>query len=128
VPLQQGDIVFVNLLDPQNRPCATPHPAMLLQRTDRIAVLDTLWVAAISSEFTEPLQPGWFKLPYRAKPQKPHPVTELWLPSVLKCDWRRPIQKAEILEEWGRVPPGIVDKAMDWIKSDIEKLMRERNA
>jgi hypothetical protein len=120
--------VFVNLLDPQGQPCATPHPAVLLQRTEVIANATTLWVAGISSAFTEPLPDGWFKVPYRAKPQKPHPVTELWKPCVLKCDWRQPISRADILEEFGQLPQQTLLAAMAWIKADVERLKREHGS
>ncbi len=68
---------------------------MIITRSDRIIAVDRIWIAVISSAFTEPLQEGWKKLPFRSKPQPPHPVTGLWKECVLKCDWRKSIEKAE---------------------------------
>ncbi len=126
--LQQGDIVLVNVLDPQGQPCRTPHPAMIITRTDRIAKVERIWVAVISSAFTVPLQDGWKKLPFRAKPQPPHPVTGLWKECVLKCDWRKSIEKTDIQEELGGVPLSVLEWAIPWIKAHEEKLRRERNS
>jgi hypothetical protein len=98
---------------------------MLLQRTERIAVLDVLWVAGITSEFVEPLDDGSFKLPYMRRPQGPHPLTGLWMPSVLKCAWRTTVQKSAIIEIWGHVPTAILEPAMEWIKADVQRLKRE---
>jgi hypothetical protein len=67
VTLHQGDIVMVAIPG-----AVDPHPAMIITRTDRIGVAAKLWVAGISSTFTEPLKDGWKKLPYRQKPAPPH--------------------------------------------------------
>lgn len=119
--LRQGDIVMVNIPDP-----AHPHPAMIVTRTDRIWLATTTHVAGISTVFTEPLPDGWRKLPYRAKPATPHPTTGLWKECVLKCDWRSPVTPNDIVEELGRVPTEILEWAIAWIKSDVERIMRER--
>ncbi len=124
--LHQGDIIYADFPDPNGQPCATPHPAMILTRTDRILAVNTIWVAAISTQYTKPLPDGWKELQYRSKPNPPHPTTGLWKPCVLKCDWREPVEKTKIIQELGRVPLDVLEWALAWVKVDVERLKRER--
>lgn len=116
--LEQGDIVLVDIADPNGKKCLTPHPAMVLTRSDEICSKDEIWVVAITGRFGV-LEDGWFEVPHRANP--PHKQTGLWKRSVLKCQWRRRIRKVEIIQKYGRVSMPLLMQVVAWIKNDIDK-------
>jgi mRNA-degrading endonuclease toxin of MazEF toxin-antitoxin module len=114
----QGDIVFARFLDADGRACVDPHPAMILIRTDRIADTNPVWVAAISSTYSEPLRDGWKKLPWAPGG---HPRTGLWKDCVLKCDWRATVEKSAIIRKLGAVSTETLEWAIEWIKADVAR-------
>ena len=69
--LQQGSIVWVELVDPAGRNPKT-RPAVVLTPSNEILPGGTIYVAAASSTFNEPLPVNQVVLPWH--PQK-HPVT-----------------------------------------------------
>jgi hypothetical protein len=81
----------------------------------RLSVCQSLSQAQVASNLGHP----------RSKPQPPHPVTGLWKRCVLKCDWRVPIDAADIQYELGEVPPDDLEWAIAWIKADVERKKRE---
>ncbi len=99
--LQQGSIVWVELVDPAGRNPKT-RPAVVLTPSNEILPGGTIYVAAASSTFNEPLPVNQVVLPWH--PQK-HPVTGLRKKCVVMCEWIAEIDPAHILEIGGVCPP-----------------------
>ncbi len=102
--LQQGSIIWVELVDPAGRNPKT-RPAVVLTASHELLAGGKIYVAAASSTFNEPLPVNQVALPWH--PQK-HPVTGLRKKCVVMCDWIAEIDSAQILEIGGVCPPAIL--------------------
>ena len=102
--LQQGSIVWVELVDPAGRNPKT-RPAVILTPSHEILPGGQIYVAAASSTFNVSLPVNQVALPWH--PQK-HPVTGLRKKCVVVCEWISEIDPAQILEIGGICPPAIL--------------------
>ena len=94
----QGEIVLVQIPDPDWNPCAVPHNAVIVTKTESIDSRDFVHVVGITGSFDEPLPAHWIKLPYS---NGGHVKTGLSKPCVAKCNWVVPVQKIEIIRHVG---------------------------
>jgi hypothetical protein len=109
VGVKPGDIVFAYILDPDGNPCHDVHPVMVFRATDDSV---DAWVVGITSKFQEPIPTHWLRLPWHPNG---HPVTGLYLESVLKCNWVHRKLVAALGKPVGVVPPNIFERATDII-------------
>jgi mRNA-degrading endonuclease toxin of MazEF toxin-antitoxin module len=98
--LSQGQIINAEITDPhgKNKKC---RPVVVLTSTEELARVDEFVVAAISSQFSDPLPPGWIFLPWSADGRA---QTGLTKPSVVKCQWIRKIRREQVRSIRGWLP------------------------
>ena len=109
--VKEGEIAFAYILDPDGNPCRDNHPVMIFRT---VAGASDVWVAGISSNFTEPIPKHWLRLPWSPDG---HAVTGLYLDSVLKCNWVHRKAIAALSPPIGIVPPEIFELATNIILS-----------
>lgn len=101
-PLQQGRIVWVELLDPQGRN-PKRRPAVVLTPTAEIVAGGEVVVAALSSQIDQSPPEASVELPWH---RDGHPRTKLNRRNVVVCSWIVTVTAASILPEdlGGTVP------------------------
>jgi mRNA-degrading endonuclease toxin of MazEF toxin-antitoxin module len=119
VPLEQGQIVMVELLDPAHRN-AKIRPAIVVTPTDEISVEVRLWAVAITGALPKPLPGSYVLLPYHAAR---HPRTGLSKRCAAVCEWLVEIDPAKVERQIGRVP----DKVLVEILAKIADLEADDN-
>ena len=118
--LKEGDIVFAYIPDPDGNPCLDDHPVMVFRAAPTAT---NAWVVGISSKFTPPIPAHWLRLPWDPKG---HPVTGLYLESVLKCNWIDQKLVKDLSQPIGVVPVEIFELACDIIATRAEQERAKR--
>jgi mRNA-degrading endonuclease toxin of MazEF toxin-antitoxin module len=100
VDVSQGDIVWVAVADRagKNPKC---RPAVVVTPDDEIEEDGNVVVVAATSSFTKPLPDNVVELPWH---RGRHPVTGLYVPCVVICDWLTEVSVSDIVNVGGRVP------------------------
>ncbi|MHC4404804.1 MAG: type II toxin-antitoxin system PemK/MazF family toxin [Planctomycetota bacterium] len=98
--LSQGQVVQVAVTDPRGLNLK-PRPAVILTATDELSDADEFVVAAISTNFDEPLPMDHILLPWSRHGRARSGLTE---PSVVKCRWLRRIKREDVLNILGHLP------------------------
>ena len=111
---EQGQVVAVDIPDPDGKPSTHKHPAVILSPTDRIATAPFVFVVGISTKFTDPPPAHWIKLPWQRDGRA---RTGLDKPCVAKCDWLVKVQKSQLVRPMGAVPTSV-------LKAIIEQVSR----
>ena len=105
----QGCIVRADVTDPRggNKKC---RPIAIITRNSDIAKESKIIGVAITSQFVEPLQPDEVRLSW-------HPRggtrTGLSLPCVAKCSWLCEIDKSDVIEFKGVLPPAQLEQILN---------------
>jgi mRNA-degrading endonuclease toxin of MazEF toxin-antitoxin module len=98
---KQGDIVRVNLLDPNGKNPKNRR-AVVLTVSSQIDMEGDIVVAAISTKFDpNNIPPEYVQIPWE---RRGHPHTTLTEPSVVKCNWLC-IVPANSVAASGHLPP-----------------------
>jgi len=99
-PLQQGRIVWVELLDPQDRNPKV-RPAVILTATPEIRENGEVVVAAVTTQLDMAAAEVCVELPWQ---RGGHPRTKLNSRNVVVCTWLVTIRVSEIRGTAGLVP------------------------
>jgi mRNA-degrading endonuclease toxin of MazEF toxin-antitoxin module len=118
-PLEQGQIVMVELLDPAHRN-AKVRPAIVVTPTEEISVEAQLLAVAITGTLPKPLPASYVLLPYHAKR---HPRTGLTKRCAAVCEWLVEFDQTKIERQIGRVP----DKVLVEILAKVANLEADDN-
>lgn len=110
-----GDIVLIDLLDPQGQPCKAEHPAMIFRGPDEAG---TAYVVAISTTFDEAEGRLAIDMPWA---EGGHETTGLWRRCRMKCWWTCRIQVQSISRWIGVAPPDIAERALNYISVAVEE-------
>ncbi len=99
-PLQQGRIVWAELLDPAGRNPKL-RPAVIVSRTEDVQSGQPFVAAAVTSTLLEPLSPAMVELPWHPKG---HPRTRLNRRCAVVCNWLVEISGNQVRDTAGIVP------------------------
>ncbi len=113
MPYRPGDIVLADILDPDGKPCAGPHRALVL-RIDA----ERAYLVGITSSFDDPPPGRWIRMKHSPGG---HRITGLDRPCVLKCDWVVRFKVSAIIRKMGELEDDEFDRATDWIVSLVEE-------
>jgi mRNA-degrading endonuclease toxin of MazEF toxin-antitoxin module len=100
LPLDQGRIVWVELLDPQGRNPKI-RPAVIVTQTEEITDDGVVVVVSISTQIDTAPEDVCVELPWH---RDGHPRTKLNSRNVAICTWAVPVQISSIVSMGGRVP------------------------
>lgn len=116
---QFGDIVLVNIPDPDGLTMTSNHPAMIVHgpRGNQAVVL------GITASFDEPIGPLEIRMPWAPGG---HAVTGLYKDCVMKCYWIHQIDTRMIVRLMGHAPLGVARDAVD--KANTHIMEKERLA
>ncbi|MEX0713441.1 MAG: type II toxin-antitoxin system PemK/MazF family toxin [Pirellulales bacterium] len=118
MPFQQGQIVRVELFDPQEQN-PKRRPVLIISPTEDIRPGGRVAVLAISSAIERPLPSGHFLLPWHPKGRV---RTGLSKPSVLKANWGQWVNVDELREIAGSAPPSTVKEVLNWLRAQKTSL------
>jgi mRNA-degrading endonuclease toxin of MazEF toxin-antitoxin module len=104
--LRQGHIVWVEIHDQAKRN-KKRRPAVVLTATGDLSPSRPLVVVAATTRFERPLREEQIELPWS---RTRHPVTGLYRPCVVVCDWLVPIYQSQIINIGGVVPNHILEQ------------------
>ena len=113
--LSIGDIVLVDLPDPDGLPCNSLHPAMVFRGPDPTG---TIYVVAITSSFDPVEKHLVIPMPWA---DGGHPLTGLWKPCVMKCWWVVRLKADSVTQRLGVVPAEIAEMAFEYISTAVEE-------
>ena len=99
-PLEQGRILWIELLDPQGRNLKI-RPAVIVTSTSEIHSDGVVVVVAISTQIDSMPEDVCVELPWH---RDGHPKTKLNARNVAICTWAVPIHVSSIVSAGGRVP------------------------
>jgi len=106
--LNQGQIVTIVVPDPRGKN-KKPRPVLILTDSDELTTAEEFVVAAISTQFSDPLPADCVLIPssrdVRAK-------TGLMQPSVVKCHWLLKVRRRHVRCVLGHLPPEIMCDVM----------------
>ncbi|HYV38787.1 MAG TPA: type II toxin-antitoxin system PemK/MazF family toxin [Gemmataceae bacterium] len=114
--LRRGDIVKVEVVDPQHRNPKV-RPVIILNPSEDIDAEMELAAVAITGTVPDPLPDSFVLLPYHPRG---HPRTGLQKRSAAVCDWFLGFAKDDIVRRVGRVP----DKQLRLILEKVGPLPR----
>lgn len=100
-PLEQGRIVWAEVLDPGGRN-RKRRPAVILTPSDELGPGEPLIAVAVTTRLEQPLPPGHVLLPWHARKRV---KTRLSAPCAAVCTWLVEIRQEDILDRAGIVPP-----------------------
>lgn len=109
---RQGDIVWVQILDPADQNPKTRR-AVVLTRSNEITLGGQIVVAAITTKFSTS-DGNAIPVPWQ---RGGHPITSLTSPSAAKCDWLKIVAVSEVTRA-GQMP----GKNLHEILSRIQQL------
>ena len=115
---QQGQIVVVEIPDPEGKPCSHKHPAVIFSPTDRIESETHVFVIGVSTKFTEPPPSNWVKLPWQRDGRA---RTGLDRPCVAKCEWLVEVEKSQLLRPIGAVSSSVLVTIIEQVQLLISK-------
>jgi mRNA-degrading endonuclease toxin of MazEF toxin-antitoxin module len=112
--LCQGRIVWVAVSDRagRNPKC---RPAVIITPTAEIQAEGDIVVVAATGTFSKPLPANHVELPWK---NGGHPVTKLYKPCVVVCDWVCLVRVADVKSFGGMVPKPLLEKILLRIPSD----------
>ena len=115
VPLQQGRIVWVEVLDPQGRN-PKRRPAVILTPTDEIRADGEIVVAAMSSQIDQSPPEVSVEVPWH---RDGHPRTKLNRRNVVVCTWLVTLPVTTILPDdvGGLVPFAQMARVLEIVRS-----------
>lgn len=110
----QGQIVLVQIPDPDGHPCDGPQNAVIVTKSNLLDTRDFFHVVGISTKFVESTKPPhWIKLPWD---NGGHVKTGLSEPCVAKCNWVCPVEKSQIIKPTGALHDIRLREIIDWIR------------
>jgi hypothetical protein len=115
-----GDIVLVNIPDPDGNACDHPRPAMIFRGPD---LAGTIYVIAITSTFSEPLPKFSFLLPWDENVRE---TTGLYKRCIIRCDWIVKFDLARVIGKMGTMLEADRDKATEYVCAFVQE--REKAA
>ncbi|HVX15204.1 MAG TPA: hypothetical protein VHC22_28685 [Pirellulales bacterium] len=122
--LQIGTIILADVNEPGGIP-AGQHPAVIVSPQEEIDAGEELAVVVCSTNFSLPLQAGWFSIPTMPGPDG-HPVTGLNEACVAKATWPDVVLKSDIKRVFGRVPMSICRQIVNWLAEENAKRLRKQ--
>jgi mRNA-degrading endonuclease toxin of MazEF toxin-antitoxin module len=113
--LQQGRIIWVELLDPQGRN-PKRRPAVILTLTEEIRPEGEVVVAALSSQTDQSSQETSVEVPWH---RKGHPRTKLNRRNVVVCTWLAtvPVTTIRLNDIGGIVPFAQMARVLEIVRS-----------
>lgn len=111
--LQQGQLCRARITPQRGEPKL--RPIILVTRNEEIGA-PTLEFVAVSSTFTEPLADDQIELPWE---RSGNCATGLRRRSVAVCSWLDRINRDEIQEVIGIVPPPILHRILDCLRRKL---------
>ncbi len=102
-----GDIVMARVEDPSGLRINHDHPVIIVTPTSQIKEGGEVRVVVISHNIQKPHPTGHIPMPW--SPAR-HPLTGLWRECVAKCDWTPLVLCANLRDQIGITPKGIMDQ------------------
>lgn len=106
--LSQGQVIDIETTDPCGRN-KKRRPVVVLTDTDQLPGADEFVVAAISTQFSDPLPSNWIPLPWSRDGRGRSGLSK---PCVVKCDWIRRVTRQEVVFIRGWLPATLMDEIM----------------
>lgn len=116
-----GTIILAEVNDPESDKPAGVHPAVDLSPQANIDAEMDLVVAVCTTNFTYPLESGWFDMPTRPGG---HEITGLTDACVVKATWLAVVPQSNVLKVKGRAPMSIVRQIQAWLRDKQRQLKR----
>jgi mRNA-degrading endonuclease toxin of MazEF toxin-antitoxin module len=114
VRFEQGQIVVLDIADPDGKPATHNHPAVIVSPTDRIEASDIVRVVGISTKYTDPPPAHWIKIPWQRDGRA---RTGLDKPCVAKCDWLVKVKKSQLVRPIGAVPTSVLKVIIEQVST-----------
>jgi mRNA-degrading endonuclease toxin of MazEF toxin-antitoxin module len=121
--IRLGTIILAEVNDPETNRASGEHPAVVLSPQADIDAGMDLVAAVCTTNFTYPLESGWFDMPTRPGG---HETTGLTDACVVKATWLAVVPQSKVLKVKGRAPMAVARQVQAWLRDKQRQLGRNR--